>query len=102
MQPEDYGLYTIALAAPNLIGTFRDWGMDSATIKYTAQYSAEEKPARVRNIILAGLVFELTLGLALSFVSFLLSGFVATGHFQETHNRPNPNILIHNFGRTLS
>ncbi len=26
LQPQDYGLYTIALAAPTLIGTFRDWG----------------------------------------------------------------------------
>jgi O-antigen/teichoic acid export membrane protein len=83
MQPQDYGLYTIALAAPNLIGTFRDWGMNSAMIKYTAQYSAEEKPERVRSIFLAGLVFEVILGLALSFLSFWLSGFIATDIFKR-------------------
>ena len=83
MQPQDYGLYTIALAAPNLIGTFRDWGMNSAMIKYTAQYSAEEKLERVRSILLAGLVFEVILGLALSFLSFLLSGFIATDIFKR-------------------
>jgi O-antigen/teichoic acid export membrane protein len=83
MQPQNYGLYTIALAAPNLIWTFRDWGMNSAIVKYTAQYSAEEKPQRVRSILLAGLVFEVILGVALSFLSFLLSGFIATDIFKR-------------------
>jgi O-antigen/teichoic acid export membrane protein len=80
---EDYGLYTIALAAPGLIGTFRDWGMNSAVTRYTAQYSAEEKPERVRSILLAGLVFEVILGLALSFLSLLLSGFIAVDIFKR-------------------
>jgi O-antigen/teichoic acid export membrane protein len=83
LQPQDYGLYTIALAAPNLIGTLRDWGMNSAMVKYTAQYSAEEKPERVRSILLAGLVFEVILGLALSFLSLLLSGFIAANIFKR-------------------
>lgn len=83
LQPENYGLYTIALAAPNLIGTFRDWGMNSAMIKYTAQYSAEEKPNRIRSILLSGLIFEVVLGVALSFVSFALSGFIATDIFRR-------------------
>ena len=83
LQPQDYGLYTIALAAPSLIGTFRDWGMNSAMVKYTAQYSDEKRPERVRSIFLAGLVFEVILGLALTFLSFLLSGFVAADIFKR-------------------
>ena len=83
LQPQNYGLYTIALAAPNLIGTFRDWGMNSAMVKYTAQYSAEEKAERVRSILLSGLIFEVILGVALSFVSFALSGFVAADIFKR-------------------
>lgn len=81
--PENYGLYTIALAAPNLIGTFRDWGMNSAMIKYTAQYNAEEKVDRIRSIFMAGLIFEVILGLALTFVSFALSGFIAVDIFKR-------------------
>ena len=83
MQPQNYGLYTIALAAPNLIGTFRDWGMNSAMVKYTAQYSAEEKTEQVRRIFLSGLIFEVILGLALSFISFVLSGFIAVDIFKR-------------------
>jgi O-antigen/teichoic acid export membrane protein len=83
LQPQNYGLYTIALAAPGLIATFRDWGMNLAVTKYVAQYSAEEKPGRVRSILFAGLFFEVILGLALSFLSLLLSGFIATDIFRR-------------------
>jgi O-antigen/teichoic acid export membrane protein len=83
LQPQNYGLYTIALAAPNLIGTFRDWGMNSAMIKYTAQFSAEQKPERARSILMAGLIFEVIAGLLLTFLSFLLSGFIAADIFKR-------------------
>ena len=65
-----YGLYTIALLAPNLIATFRDWGIPTAMIKYTAQYSAEEKREKIRSIFAASIVFEIILGLSLSVISF--------------------------------
>ena len=32
--PDNYGLYAIALTAPSLISTFRDWGINTAMIKY--------------------------------------------------------------------
>jgi len=73
-----YGLYTIALAAPTLIANFRDWGIITAMVRYTAQYNAEEKREKIRSIFAAGIVFEVVLGLALSVVSFLLSGFLST------------------------
>ena len=78
LSPSEYGIVTIALTAPNLIMIFRDWGVNAAMIKYVAQYNAENKPANVKSILAAGLVFELALGLSLSFISFLLSGFLAT------------------------
>jgi O-antigen/teichoic acid export membrane protein len=90
LSPSEYGIYTIALTAPNLIATFRDWGINSAIVKYTAQYNAENKPANVKNILAAGLIFETVLGLALSVTSFLLSGFLATAVFQ----RPDITLLI--------
>ena len=31
----NFGLYSIALAAPNLISTFRDWGVTTAMVRYT-------------------------------------------------------------------
>jgi O-antigen/teichoic acid export membrane protein len=79
----NYGLYAIALTAPNLIATFRDMGINSAMIKYTAQYNAENQADKVKGIFVSGLVFETALGLALSMISFLLSGFLAENVFQR-------------------
>jgi stage V sporulation protein B len=90
LSPSEYGIYTIALTAPNLIAIFRDWGINSAMIKYTAQYKAENKPTNAKNILTAGLLFETILGLSLSIISFLLSGFLATNVFQ----RPEITLLI--------
>jgi O-antigen/teichoic acid export membrane protein len=73
-----YGLYTIALVTPNLMANFRDWGVNAAMIKYSAQYNAEDKSAKIRGIFAAGIVFETVLGLLLSVVGFLISGFLAS------------------------
>ena len=84
LSPAEYGLVTIALIAPSLIQIIRDLGIDQATIKYTAQYNQENKPAQIKNILAAEITFELILGLVLSVASYLLSGFLATSIF----NRP--------------
>jgi O-antigen/teichoic acid export membrane protein len=81
---ENYGLYTIALTAPTLIVLFRDWGVTSAMVRYTAQSNAENKTANIRSIFMSGLIFEIALGIALSMLGFLLSAFLATTVF----NRP--------------
>ena len=44
-----YGLYAIVLTAPNLIMIFRDWGVNSAMIRFTAQYRAEGRAEEVRS-----------------------------------------------------
>ncbi len=87
---DQYGLYTIVLTAPTLIVTFRDWGINSAIIKFTAQYRAENRTAEIRSIFLTGILFEIILGLVLSVVSFLFSGFLAS----NLYNRPSIAPLI--------
>ena len=74
---DSYGLYGIVLTAPNLIATFRDWGITTAMVKYSAQYNSEGDVAKVRSIFVSGILFEIILGLSLSFVSFALSDFLA-------------------------
>lgn len=85
-----YGLYGIALAVPNMIVIFRDWGVNSAMVRYTAQYRAENRTSEVRSVFIAGIIFEIALGLTLSIISFLLSGFIASDVF----NRPEIAPLI--------
>ncbi len=90
LSPPEYGIVAIALMAPSLITLFRDWGVNSAIIKYTAQYKSENKTADVKSILVSGLLFELVMGVSLSFTSFLLSSFLATNIF----HRPDLNPLI--------
>ena len=65
------GLYAIALAAPNLIATFRDWGVTTAMIKYSAESNSENNVAKIRSVFVSGLAFEIIVGLALSVLSFV-------------------------------
>ena len=88
LSPSEYGIVAVALTAPNLIQIFRDWGIDNAMIRYTARYNSEEKLADVRGILIAGLIFEIVLGLSLSILTFLLSGFLATDVFERPDIQP--------------
>jgi len=95
LEEAEYGLVAIALMGPNLIGTFRDWGVDWATIKYAAQYRSENETEKVRNVLAAVVVFEIVFGFLLSILSFILSSFMAANIF----NRPDivPLIQIASF-----
>jgi stage V sporulation protein B len=88
LSPSEYGLVTVASMAPNLIILFRDWGVNSAIIKYTAQYRSENKTAETKAILASGLLFEVALGVSLSLISFLLSGFLATDVFHRPTIKP--------------
>jgi O-antigen/teichoic acid export membrane protein len=78
-----YGLYGIVLITPTLIGVFRDWGINSAMVRCTAQYLSEGRASEVRSILVSGIIFEVVLGSALSAVSFALSGYLATNVFHR-------------------
>ena len=77
LSPSDLGLYSIAVGAPNLIANFRDWGINTAMVKYSAQYNSEGEIAKVKSVFVSGIVFELILGTALTFIAFFLSDFLA-------------------------
>lgn len=87
---DNYGLYSIALTTPTLITLFRDWGINFAMIRYTAQSNAENNTAKIRSIFISGLLFEIVVGTVLSIVGFLLSGFLAATVF----NRPGITSLL--------
>jgi stage V sporulation protein B len=78
-----YGLYGIVLVTPSLIGIFRDWGINSAMVRYAAQFRGEGRESEVRSIFVSGLIFEIAVGLALSVLSFGLSGYLATNMFHR-------------------
>ncbi len=75
---EGMGLYALAIAAPTLIGVFRDLGISSAIVRYTAQYNSENQLHRIKRILVTGLMFEIVVGIALTIISFLLSSLFAS------------------------
>jgi O-antigen/teichoic acid export membrane protein len=79
-----YGLYTIVITVPTMIQIFRDWGVNSAMVRFTAQYRSEGRTDEIRSVYLTGVLFEVIMGLVLSIFSFVLADFIATVVF----NRP--------------
>ncbi len=80
---DNYGLYAIVLTVPNLVSIFRDWGVNTAMTRYSAQFRAENRGDEIRSIVVSGLIFELVLGLVLTVLSVLLAGFLATDVFHR-------------------
>jgi stage V sporulation protein B len=90
LNPDEYGIITKALIFPTMLALFKDWGTNSAMIKYLAQYRSENKPHCVKNVMVTGLLFELVTGVLLTLLCFLLADFLATNVFQL----PEVKVLI--------
>lgn len=90
LSPTEYGIYAVALTPSLMFNLFRDWGVNSAITKYVAHFKASENEQNTRDIITAGLIFEVSTGLVLSLLSVLTSDFIATNLLQ----RPEVGRLI--------
>jgi stage V sporulation protein B len=88
--PDDYGIITTALIVPSILALFKDWGINSAMIKYLAQYKSENKTSGIRNVMIAGMLFELVTGVMLTLLCFLLADFLAGNVF----HLPEAKVLI--------
>ena len=88
--PDEYGIITTALIFPTILSLFKDWGTNSAMIKYLAQYRSENKIHSVKNVMVTGLLFELITGVILTLLCFFFADFLATNVFQL----PEAKVLI--------
>lgn len=73
-----YGLYTTAVFIPTFLTLLRDWGVNSAMVRFTAQYRAEGRLSEIKGIIMSGVIFEIALGLILTVISFVTADFWAS------------------------
>jgi len=87
---EEYGLYAVALIPSATATLFRDWGVNSAIVRYAASLRAENKEEKAYEIIVSGTLFEALTGFALSTILISLSSFLASTVFQ----RPEISSLI--------
>jgi len=90
LQEGEYGLVGIALIVPNLVQIIRDFGIDQATIKFSAHYKNQNNPEKLKNILTATVTFEFLMGILLTIISYFLSGFIAT----QILNRPDITPLV--------
>jgi O-antigen/teichoic acid export membrane protein len=84
LSSDELGLYAIVLVPSLTINLFRDWGINSAITKYIANFRVSNREEEMHDFIVAGLIFEVASGIALSFLSLFLASFIATTFF----NRP--------------
>jgi O-antigen/teichoic acid export membrane protein len=97
-----YGLYTITQTPALMIGLFRDCGINFAVVKYIVSLKLENNEPEIRNIIVAGLTFEIAAGLILTFISLLLADFIATTIYHRPGSMPLISIIsISIFGGSL-
>jgi O-antigen/teichoic acid export membrane protein len=80
---EEYGLYTVTLIPSATAILFRDWGVNSAIVRYAASLRAENKEEKAYEIIVSGMLFEALIWPALSTILISLSGFLASTVFQR-------------------
>jgi len=93
LSPAEYGLYSVALIPSLMINLFRDWGVNSAITKNVAHLKVAEKEEEIREIITAGLIFEISTGLVLSLLSVFLAGFIASTIFHRPELAPLISIV---------
>ncbi|PVX27186.1 MAG: hypothetical protein CW716_03620 [Candidatus Bathyarchaeum sp.] len=86
--PDDYGVITTAMIFPLMLGFFKDWGMNSAMVKYMAQYKAEDEFGSVKNVMLSGALFELVMGVLLTLLCFFMADYLAMNVFMLPEVKP--------------
>jgi stage V sporulation protein B len=87
---DGYGLYGIVIIPVTTMNLFRDWGINSAITRYVASLRETNRDEEIHNVIVAGFIFEVASGLALSFLSLALATFIASAVF----HRPESAVLI--------
>jgi len=86
----DYGLYAIALIPATTLLLFQDWGVGAAMTRYCAHHRSAGNEGELRRIIVSGLAFEATTGLALTLLSLSIADLVASTIF----GKPESAFLI--------
>jgi O-antigen/teichoic acid export membrane protein len=89
LSADDLGLYAIVLIPSTMIAFFRDLGVNSAMTQKIAGLREANKLEEIRNVIYAGVIFELISGLLLSLICFAVASPLAL-----ILNRPEATSLI--------
>lgn len=77
LNPDQVGLYGMALIPSGIISFFRDWGVNSAITQQIASLRAEGRDSEIHDVIYSGVIFEIITGLVLSLICFAVAEPIA-------------------------
>lgn len=88
--PADYGLFSLSIVVPSILIGLIDFGIPSAITRFSAKFKAEDKNPEVGNILRAGFMLEIAVGIVTSAFCFLFSDLLAT----YIINRPEASFYV--------
>lgn len=90
MGPEEFGLYTSAIAAGAVVISLSDLGINTGVVRFASKYLNEQAENKAFAIFYSALKFRLVLGVLLTIVGVGLSRLIA----QELFDEPRLTILL--------
>jgi O-antigen/teichoic acid export membrane protein len=83
LEPTDYGILSIAMSLPYTVSIFGNFGVNAAVTRFVAKYK-ETDLTKAYSIITSGIIFDITYGVLLSIIGYLLTPFL----FTFIYNKP--------------
>jgi O-antigen/teichoic acid export membrane protein len=74
----EYGLFGVSQVLPGLFFLLSDWGVNSALVRFIAQYRSDDRAGRIKELWKVGFIFKLAVGGILSLTLFLFADVLAT------------------------
>ncbi|BCU68090.1 hypothetical protein HS7_15270 [Sulfolobales archaeon HS-7] len=84
LEPEDFGILSIAMSIPYIVGAFGNLGVNTAVTHFTSKHKASNLDY-AKKVIASGMVFDVLFGSALALAGYLLSPFI----FSLVLNKPS-------------
>ena len=83
LTPPEYGLITVALVIPGILGLFRGWGVGGAMTKYVSMHRARGEDEKIGDIVCTTAFYEILTGTALAVVGYFTSSYIALNIFNK-------------------
>ena len=91
---EEFGLYYAVFTFLSFFMFFRSFGLDSALVKYIAEFEVKKEYNKIKTAIASALLFQLVSSIIFIGILFFLSNFLAATYFKNPMASSLMKILI--------
>ncbi len=81
LTPSEYGLFFAVFVFLTFFELFRDFGLNSALVKYIAEFNVKKKQSLIKSSLISVFFIQLFGSIAIVTVLFLLSDYLAVNYF---------------------